>query len=98
MIFGQFPLRSQEEILYFKLGTIHKGRQGRQGRPNRGGRGVGPKADIVRGTRDQSKIRTRGGRGSKIPKILRKSFICGPLPGFVGIVMKNWSEDIIIKV
>ena len=47
------------------LGTSHKGR------PCQGGEGVGQKADIVRGLREFStinldKMRTRGGRGSKI--------------------------------
>ena len=51
----------------------------------KGGRGVSPKADIVREvariyyTADMAKMRTRGGRGSKIPNILRTSFMNSPL-------------------
>ena len=48
-----------------------------------GGRGVGPKADIVREVAwiysyKSSKNADKGGRGSKIPKSLRTSFMYGP--------------------
>ena len=49
-----------------------------------GGRGVGPKADIVREVawiysyRSSQNSDKGGGRGSKIPKILRTSFMYGP--------------------
>ena len=59
------------------LGTIHKGR------PHREGEGGSPKADIVREVAwiysyRSSQNADKGGRGSKIPKILRTSFMYGP--------------------
>ena len=49
----------------------------------KGGRGVSPKADIVREVAwiycyRSSQNADKGGRGSKIPKILRTSFMYGP--------------------
>ena len=69
------------------LGTIHNGRPHQGG----GGRGVSPKADIAGRLRgftliDLAKMQTRGEGVKKNPKILRTSFMYGPLPRLRGVL------------